>query len=307
MGGTQTHSVNHALAEKELDSYVFGGKYRSPVMPTRLHPSDVEDFIRHRLDRTKSADAFRRSRRLVDYYELLSVRDHFEKMLNRSEHTSKELTQSILAIIILAELGEGRQRKNISEYFRYLAQHPLAPEIYSELVQALEVVGTDDDAKFLAGRITASQKSLEPRTLADAEAADEYQRIDDLLNDDLPRVMADRQLQDRIMKVAEPNTRIEGLCRIYLGLGENDNIELTWWSARRIRREARDGREPVVVMALRALEKEIEVSDLPGEEKAAYTTRAARAVRFLGGDLTPGEEKILRSGSSQNDVLDRQP
>jgi hypothetical protein len=305
MGGAQVHYVNHAEAEKKLESYVFGGKYGPVWMPTDLNPADVEGFVRRRLDRTKSVDAFSRTRHLVDYYELRSVRDHFERMLTRNEHTPREVAQSLQAIIILTELGDGRQSENISEYFRYLAQRPRAPESYSELVQALEVVGTEDDAKFLMGRITTSQKSLEPRTLADSEAADEYQRNDDLLNDDIPRVMADRQMRDRIMNIREPNTRIKELCRIYLGWGENDNIELTWWSARWIRRESRDGRAQVVVMTLRKVEKEIDESDLPGEEKAAYAIRAAHAIRFLGGELTPKEKGVLQAGSSQIDVLDR--
>jgi hypothetical protein len=305
MGGAQIHYANHVTADKELESYVFGGKYGSLQLPTNLNPVDVEGFIRRRLDRTKSVDAFRRTRRLVDYYELRSVRDHFERMLTGREQNAREVGQSLQSIIILTELGDDRQNESISNYFRHLAQTPSASEDYPELVQALEAVGTDDDARFLASEITATQKKLEERILADPEASDEYHRLNDLLNDDIPRVMADRQLRERILRIREPNARIEELCRIYLGWGENDNIELTWWSARWIRRESRAGQLQVALAALRKVEKEIDESDLPREEKEPYALRAARAIRFLGGELSPKEIKVIKAGSGQIDVLDR--
>jgi hypothetical protein len=306
MNGAQVPYTNHATAEKDLESYVFGGKYGSLQMPTNLNPADVEGFVRRRLDRTKAVDAFSRTRRLVDYYELGSVRDHFERMLTRNEHTQREVVQSLQIIVILTELGDGSQNDNVSNYFRHLAQSPSAPESFPEFVQALEAVGTDDDARFLTHQITVTQKDLEKRILSDSDASDEFQRINYLLSDDLPRVMADRQLRERILKIREPDTRIEQLCRVYLGWGENDNVELTWWSARWIRRESRAGRVQVALMGLHKVEKEIDESDLPGEEKDAYTIRAARAIRFLGGELTPKETRIIKAGSGQIDVLDRQ-
>ena len=305
MGAAQVHYANHVTAGKELESYVFGGKYGSLQLPTNLNPVDAEGFVRRRLDRTKSVDAFRRTRRLVDYYELQSVRDHFERMLTGREQNAREVGQSLQSMIILTELGDDRQNDNISNYFRHLAQTPSASEDYPEFVQALEAVGTDDDAGFLTSQITATQKNLEARILADPEASDEYHRLNDLLNDDIPRAMADRQLRERILKIREPNARIEELCRIYLGWGENDNVELTWWSARWIRRESRAGQVQIAFMSLRKVESEIDESDLPGAEKDPYALRAARAIRFLGGELTPKETRVIQAGSGQIDVLDR--
>ncbi len=307
MSEIPTQYVDRATAQKELESYVFGGRYGRKRVPTELNPADVEGFIRHRLDRAKSVDAFARSRRVVDYYDLTSVLDHYDKMVNRNERDSKEFGQSLQCIMVLADVGDAVQNRRADEYFRYLVLLPLAPENYVELVEALEGLGPDANAKLLADRMRASLKGLQHRTATNPEADDEYQRIDQLLNDDMPRIIADSQLRSRIQMISDPAARIEQLCRIYMGWGENDTTELTWWSARWIRRESRGGRTTLVVTTLRKVVSEIEASDLANEEKAPYKIRAARATRFLGGELTVEERRVLeRASSAQMDVLDRE-
>lgn len=293
-------------SEQKLQAYIFGGKYGSIKIPTNVDPLEAERFIRQRLDRTKSVDAFERSRRLIDYYDLRSLLEYLQSMLKREEHTSKEFRQSIQLLMILAEVGDVKQRQFANDYFQYLVMHSVATESYAELVAALDDVGGDREIKMLAGRMTASEQHLKSRPSSDEAADDEYQRIDDLINDTLPRVTADKQLRDRVMTIPDPTMRAEQLCRIYMGWGDNDTVELTWWSARELRHESRANSQRTIVDQLRKVLAEIEKSDLPSEEKNAYKLRGVRAIRFFGGELSAEESKLMHEGSGQIDVLDRQ-
>ena len=300
--------VDKATAQQELQSYIFGGRYGRKMVPTKLNPAHVEEFIRQRLDRAKPADAFANSRRVVDYYDLLSVLDHFEKMLTSSEKDSRDFARSVQCLKILSDVGTAAHNRKADGYFQYLVKHALAPESYDLLVEAVEVMDTDADAKLLSDRMEASQKALAPKTSSDREADDEYQRIEQWLKSDLPRAVGDAKLRHQILTLPAAEERIGQLSRTYLGWGENDTIELTWWSARSLRHEAKAGRPDLVMTMLRKTADEIEASDLPKEEKEPYLVRAARAVKFLDGALTPKERRILqRASSSQVDVLDREP
>lgn len=300
--------VDKATAQQELQSYIFGGRYGRKILPTKLNPAHVEEFIRQRVDWGKPADAFNQSRRVVDYYDLRSVLDHFEKMLTSSEKDSRDFARSVQCLKILADVGAEAQNRKADGYFQYLVKHSLAPENYDHLVEAVEVMDTDADTKLLSDRMEASQKALAPKTASDREADDEFQRIDQWLKSDLPRAMGDARLRHQIETLPAAEERINQLSRIYLGWGENDTIELTWWSARLLRREAKTSRTDLVIAMLRKTADEIEASDLPKEEKEPYLVRAARAVKFLEGTLTPKERRMLEKASaSQIDVLDREP
>ncbi len=299
--------VDKTTAQRELESYVLGGRYGRRTVPTLLNPADVEDFIRRKLDRGRPVTAFRRSRFAVDYYDLRSVLDHFEKMLRRSEKDSKEFGQSIEIISVLSAVGGEPQTRKAAEYFEYLVNHQLAPESYEQLIEAVEVMGPGVNSKSLANRMDASLKALQPKAASDAESDNEYQRIDQWLNNDLPRVEADGQYRQQVLALPTTQERVEQLCRIYLGWGEVDSIELSWWSARWLRNEARANRTDLIIAMLRKTLEEIETSDLPREEKEPYIVRAARAIKFFGVALLPREQRILdRAKTSQFDVLDRE-
>lgn len=300
--------VDRATAQRELQSYILDPRYGRRTVPTKLDPAHVEEFIRQRLDRKKPVPAFVRSRYVVDYYDLRSVLDHYEKMLDRTEKDSNEFDQSVQSIMILSIAGAEAHINKANDYFEYLVKHQLAPKSYEQLVEAVEVMGAGVNAKLLSDRMAASQRDLQPKIASDREADDEYQRIDQWLNSDLPRSLGDAKLRHQILTLPTPEERIEQFCRTYLGWGENDTIELMWWSARWLRSEARTSRTDLIFALIRKTLNEIEASDLPKEEKEPYEVRAVRAIRFFGGTLTPKERRFLeRATSSQYDVLDREP
>lgn len=302
------HYLDKGTAKQQLQAYIFGGRYGLKRIPTKLNPVDVEEFIRQRLDRTKPADAFAQTRRVVDYYDLRPVLEHFEKLLTSDEKDAREFARSLECIKILADEGSEAQSRKANGYFQQLVKQPLAAESYGQLVETLEVMDPGADAKLLSDRMEASQKALAPKIASDREADDEYQRIEQWRNNDLPRAVSDARLRRQILALPGAEERIAQLGRIYLGWGESDTIELTWWSARALRREAQANRTEIVIAMLRKTADEIDASTLPKEEKTPYLVRAARAIQFLQGTLTPKERRILeKANPSQVDVLDREP
>jgi hypothetical protein len=299
--------VDRATAWRELESYIFGGRFGRRTVPTRIDPRYAEEFIRQRLDRSKNVTAFMRARRVADYYDLHTVADHFDRLLTRDEKDTKQFGQSLECLQILATVGGAGYSKKVNEYFEYLVQHKLADENYASLVGAVEVLEPGGNLSLLSARLTESIKALQVRRATERAADDEYERLSQLLENDLPRHSGDLQLRQRVLSLTNPPERIEQLCRLYLGWAESDSIELTWWAARQIRREVREQRQALVAVLLRKVLSEVEDSDLDEAEKAAYRVRGWRAISFLGEKLNVKEQRALAKAKvAQLDVLDRE-
>ncbi len=306
-----THPVpllNKAAAHEALQSYIFGGTYARTSLPSNIDPAYVQDFISSRMDRTRSPDSFNKARRAVDQYGLRGTTDHFQKMLDRTETESKHIHQSCRCVSILAEQGDAKTSAFASDYFAYLAAHRLASEAYDTLLETLESLDSKADARPLADRLTREMKALEPRIKADPRADDEYQQLDQHLNNELTNVLEVRASRARMLEEKDPVKRIEGLCRLYLEWESDATIESGWWSARHLRREFEAGERETVLAALRKILQEIDASKLPEEERSLPKARGLRAVAFFGGGLTEQEQKVLsKGGEDPGAILYRGP
>ncbi|MBM3744388.1 MAG: hypothetical protein FJW34_01150 [Acidobacteria bacterium] len=299
--------ADQAAANRELESYIIAQRGRRTV-PGNLDPAHVDEFIRRRLSRGRPVRAFCQARRVADYYDLRSVLDHYERMLRMDERNTIQFDQSVYCIMTLAESGDESHDRKASQYFEYLVRHPLAGDSYELLVESLEALGWSASPRLLADRMAESVRALEARGASEREAAEQSEQIKQYLYDQLPRVVADRQLRQRVLSIPDPGGRLWELCRLYAGWGENDTIELSWWSARWIRRAARAGQGPLAVDAFRQVMREIEVSGLPKEERRSYRVLMLRAIRFLGGPLEAAEQSLIeRPGAVPVGALDRVP
>jgi len=299
--------ADQATANRELESFIIAPRGRRTV-PGNLDPAHVDGFIRRRLSRGRPVRAFSQARRVVDYYDLRSVLDHYERLLRMDERDTLQFQQSIYCIMTLAETGDQNHDRRACQYFEYLVRHPLAEESYELLAEALEALGPGASPRLLADRMAESVRALEARGAGDREAAEQSEQIKQYLYDQLPRVVADRQLRQRALSIPDPAARLRELCRLYAGWGENDTIELSWWSARWIRRAARAGYGPAAVEAFRQVMREIEASGLPKEERRSYRVLILRAIRFLDGPLEAAEQSLIeRPGAPPVGALDRVP
>lgn len=306
-GNLPYQPVDKATAFKELTSYIIEWKYGRKSVPGNLDPVHVEEFIRDKVNRSRQPAVFNRSRRVVDFYDLTKVLDHFEKMLDRKEKDSKEFNQSIECVMLIAQVGGADEKKRASDYYDYLVKHPLAEESFEELTNALDAFGPEVKTQTLASVMAAEFQKLKAKGKADREADDKAETIDGLIHNELPRTTADRDLRSRILGIPNVDERIDQLCRLYLGWGESETEELMWWAARHLRRESREGQTDLIIKSLKNIAKEIEATDLEDEEKFAYRLRSARGVRFFGGTLSTKERYTLAQPSEgQIDVLNRE-
>jgi hypothetical protein len=273
-----------------------------------VRPVLVESFLRQRLNRRQDAPAFARARRLVDYYDLRSVSDHFRNFLDRKETSAVEFEQSCHCVTVLADAAEPNLNQEANHYFDYLVKHRLAVERYDAVLEVLETLEAKADPQPLADRWAREMKELEVRAKTDLEADNQYQRLDQYLNNELPRVLETNQLRYRILALPDPAQRIDELVRYYLGWERDSTTEMYWWSARWLRREYQSPNAELVLQTLRQRIAEIEAAKIPAAERVFPKVRTLHALQFLGVELTPGEQRYLaRPDAKQIDILYREP
>ena len=299
--------VDEATAFKELKSYIIEWKFGRKAVPTLLDPIHVEKFIREKLDRSLHANSFQRARRVIDYYDLKSVLDHLEKMLDRKEDQPRQFAQSIEIVMTLAQVGNENNRGIAVNYFQFLVGHKLADEYFEQLAGAVDAFGSELKVDSLEKRLASEFEQLKAKGKTDRASDDEAENIDGILHNDLPKAVSQRNLREKIAANPDASKRIDELCRLYLGWSESEDLELTWWAARQLRAAARDGKNDLIIASLKSVSKEIEASDLSDEEKLSYRLRSARAVRFFGGVLSTKERFVLsQPDEGQIDVLFRE-
>jgi len=291
--------VSEQQARTELESYIFGGQYGRPAVPRDLERHFVDRFIRTRVDRRASPSAFQRSRWAADWYDLQSLADHFEGLLDRSERTEKSYDQSLGIVALIGAVGTADQARRAADYWTYLVGHPLAAERFDRVLDTFSALAPYANAQPLAQRLNAELQTLK-------RGSDEYERVDQELNNNLPRAQGEARLQMEILGSPD-SVKVKRLARLYAGWDEVESVELTWWSARWLRRIARAGQSEAVIAELQSVLGEVSAANLDKEEEAPYRTRILRAVRFLGGTLSDTERRFLeRSASRQWDVLDHE-
>jgi len=292
--------VSEQQARTELNDYIFGGQYGRPTVPRDLDPQIVDQFIRTRVDRRAPPSAFERSRRAADWYDLQSLATHFQRLFDHSEKGERSYDQSLGVVALVATVGNIEQTRQASEYWAYLVHHPLALERFNVLVEALECFGPYGNPQPLEERLTGRLRGLQ-------KGSDEYERVDQELNNNLPRVLDEARLEREILAAPDAAERMKRLASVYAGWDEVESLELTWWSARWLRRVSRAGESQAVTSALRSVLAEVDGAKLPAEERAPYRTRILRAIRFLGGTISDTERRFLeRSAARQWDVLDHE-
>lgn len=306
-GNLSYEPVDKTTAFSELKSYIIDWKFGRKDVPTKLDPVHVEEFIRSKVDRSLHPISFDRSRRVVDFYDLTKVLDHFDKLLDRKESAAKGFNQSIQIVMLLAQVGDANEKKKAADYYDYLVKHQLAHEDFEALTNAIDAFGMELNVNNLLTAMKSEFQKLQAKGKTDREADDQAEGINGLINNELPRAVGERELRTKILAMPKPEERIDQLCRTYLGWGEGEGIELMWWAARQLRRESREERSDIILKSLKSIAKEIEATDLDDEEKFSYRLRSARAVRFFGGTLSTKERFTLgQPAEGQIDVLNRE-
>ena len=208
-------------------------------------------------------------------------------------------------IAALADAAEPADERLINDYFDYLVKHPFAADNWDALLETLETLGPEVKWQTLAQRLGEAMRATEARAKTDPEADDQYQRLDQYLNNDLPRVLEANQFRYRILALPDPGARIVELCAAYCGWDADGSDELDWWSARWIRREW-PAHPDLVLAALLKIVREVDAAKIPEPERTFPKVRALRAIQFFGVLISPEESRYVVNAATQIDVLYRE-
>lgn len=301
--------VNQETARTQLESFIFEPKYGRKVEPRNLDPAHVEEFLRQNLDRSKQPVSFARARAVVDFYDLTSVVDHFEKMLDRSEKSQQDLLQSVEMVRILAEQGTAEQKKKAFEYHTWLVKSPFAETEFKALTEAIDSFQT-----FSPNALTEAMKKQYPilkergKDYAKGNSEATFlnglgEEIFTLLNSRLPQLTGALEARNKILNLDSSGEKVEKLTLVYL---EQEPVSSPQWAARQLRSEAREGKSGTVIDSLRKSFTTVKAKKYDEAREASFLLRAARAVRFFGAEINDEEKQLIKTGSQyQIDFLDR--
>ena len=302
--------LEEAEAVRELESYLSGGRFGRRSVPSLARPEHVERFLRARIDRESSSQAFERSRRLVDYFDLTSAVDHFTALLDRGEEGDLHFEQSCRSVAILADQGDEAQRRFGADYLRYLATHDSLVESAEAFLDALQALPAAEEVEGVETRLETQMETLEAAAEEDEQAGAELADLDQVLNCDLPRTREAASERGEVLAIEDLTQRIDELCRIYLEWERDGDEESAWWTARELRRLARADQLAEITARLEAVLAEIEAveDDALDEEDAVFLrVRALQALRFFGAELDT--DRIRYLGLNEEglfNVLDRE-
>jgi hypothetical protein len=299
-------TVDQAKANQQLESFVFDIRHGRKVEPRNLDPKHVEEFIRKNIDRSRDPLSFGRIRTVIDFYDLASVKDHFEKLLTRSEKDEREVLQSLESVRIIAEQGDESDEKKAFGYYDYLVRLPASENAYEQFTEAVDSFGPIYSLATLSDVMKKRYAVLKEQGKDDEYVDGVAEQLFTLINGRLPNMTDQIKARANVAGIASTSDRIKKLAMIYLGLDDLASPEFERWSARQLRRLSREGSTGSIIANWRADVSEITASGCDREDEESRQIRDARAVRFFGGKLTDDEKGLVDEASEyQVDYLDR--
>jgi hypothetical protein len=298
-----------------LGGFIFSpDQFNKELIPRRLKHEDVAAYIQEHVNRTAKVEALRQAAKVVDFYDLQETAPYFERLLDQRETTPEDLMKSIVMTGIVARVGLPQDCDYAKQYFNYLAQRADTTQMFEELANVYEALGSTGDAKPLSAAIARRLASLDK---SNVELTHEVQALDRLGNFTLPRLVQANEAKDRVLSVYGRRQRIDEEIDIYLGLKPGYPEVLPSWAARRLRHEVWGDqpaqqtyrtddprrREDLVTDFRSALARVRADPSLPASPKGILVRTCLRAVDFFGGKVTPQERELLNQAGRQWNVL----
>lgn len=299
-------TVDEGKANSQLESYVFEIRHGRKVEPRNLDPKHVEEFTRKKIDRTREPASFARIRSVIDFYDLAVIKDHFEKLLQRGEKDENQVLQSLESVRIIAEQGSDNDRKNAFGYYEYLVGLPASVDQFEEFTRAADSFGPEYSGAKLTEAMKKQYAVLKEKGKSNEFLDGEAEQLFSLINGRLPQMVEMIGARSRVLAIDRPEERMRKLVMIYLGIDTLTGQDFERWSARQLRRMAREGDPKQVVAVFRGSYDAIKSAGFEKEDDESRRLRVARAIRFFGGELNEEEKARVAEGSEhQVDYLDR--
>jgi hypothetical protein len=319
MPASSQTTASPSVAEIQLAKFVFDpDRYTADVVPRRLSPAEVAQFVKARIDRSTRFPAATQVEKAVDFYDAQEAGETLRTLLDRREVDQEDLRRSLVFTRTLAKAGTPADRDFAKDYYLYLVRRGDSLPLLEDLVSLCEALGPGDNANPLHERIAERIKILESKPVGDSAAQWELAKLQELDSLTLTRAEKANTVKSGLLKDANRVRRLDELVRTYLGLEGPYPEVLQPWAARQLRREVwaaqppeqvtrtddRTRREEVIQAFARAAASLPQDSQLSDEEKTFGRVRALRAMAFFGGKLSEKDRQFLKAhGPGQVDVL----
>lgn len=303
----------------ELEEFVFhSDQFKREIVPRKLALPEVVKFMLTRIDKATALLPLRQAEKVIVFYDVHEVGDHFKRLLDQREASAHDVLRSIVLTRIIARAGAPEDRQFAQRYYAYIVKHADSLPLIEEMVSLYDALGPESDAQPLREQVARRLRALEPLSESDPQAGLEYRKLEDFNTVTLERAVKAQAVKDRILKQADRRQRIDDEIKVYLTIQYGYSEYLQAWAARRLRQEVwadqpaqqttrvdHPARRQEVAQAFRqAMNGLDQTAHLSPEAKGSLRIRCLRAIVFFGGTISAEEQQQVKSQAGmQLDIL----
>ena len=276
-------------ADHALEQYIFGGLFSGARVPRGIKPEQVSEFITKNLKKDSNSSAYDHSLQVMRFYETADVISHVLDPLSVKETDLDSLLRSAYVIQAAAEFGVEDVPEKAREYFdHYLVKHKDTINAIPQLLETLIVLAPLGSVDKLAERIKTEVKKAE-EAVTDEDSMAYYDKLAAFERNDLPRAKAIIKRKLEILSL-QGEAQISQLITVYLGLADISDGYTEVWAGRLLRKEVLGSRGQPVLDGFTKMIDNIIAGDVTGPQVDFVVQRAAQAVLYLSGTLSPQQK-----------------
>jgi hypothetical protein len=269
-----------------LQYYIFTRQYGPVRTPRGIEPDQVARFLQSALTPNSTTTSCERALELMRFYEIRSLSAHFQNLLTGREQSFGEILRSAFLVQALADLGTAGDATWAAGYCEKVLLRkygfPQAADLLLTMELALAPYGNGNVyVDWLRAEIAAARSPQAYGNLREVEA----NRLPGLAY-----LMAGKR---RLLGTA-PDERRRELILLYLTESDLSHPYLVTWAARLIRDDAAYQASAILTEFGDVLDSL--AADLDREPEGDFTiVRAAQAILYLQGSLTPAQRKLYEA------------
>ncbi|MEA1932863.1 MAG: hypothetical protein U9N60_00270 [Thermodesulfobacteriota bacterium] len=295
--------MKEPVALEMVEEYLLADQYGSDIIPKRVNPELLMQFLRKRVNADSPAWTILRATDLVAFYGLRAMVPHFSMLLESEDAAQPDFSKSLSIVMMMAYVGDQSDCKKANNYFQnHLLKHHEAHKNLRSLLICWTALGPQSSPLGLKSIIQSRREFLKSEVHKSDNAYIKFQQLHRLANNDLPR--AEKAMSVRREIESEKNAaQLKRIIAIYSGMNPAFRDFLFRWSAYRILREAEKGEEERgrVIHAMRsALNECRKDKKLNDNMKRFMRIRLLRAIEYFDPrELSDEERTVLHEALEQ--------
>jgi len=261
------------------------------LVPPRVNPEVVTKFLEEEVGPDLTWEQTQRAGDIARFYRAEASVKHFAETLQKDENTQVRMLRAIECLRAMGDLGDGQQQQAAAEYFDYLLDHRLFPEVVEQMIECFFHLDRVPGKGKLETQI---QKALRDASRGTDPEDPPYKvmLLQERLQGDLPVVTRARLRKQQLLGEGDDRNRATGLAKTYVGLDAPGGIDWPKWAAFEIMGEVRRSSDANAAAGLQAA-----LDSVPDDEPRQYQEyargRALKGILFLGGKVKQEQKQWL--------------